>query len=147
VGCVETLLVDLFEELRTRLRRTRVCCGDWKRILGPSPTTKIGVTGVFLDPPYASERDDVYSQDSFDVAHDVRAWAIDNGENPDLRIALCGYEGEHAMPDSWESFAWKAPGGYANQANEASRAKENMLKERIWFSPHCLGSRQRGFFI
>jgi hypothetical protein len=72
----------------------------------------------------------------------VRAWALDNGDNPFLRIALCGYEGEHTMPDSWECIAWKAGGGYGSQGNGAAR--ENAGRERIWFSPHCL--RQPGLF-
>ena len=88
-------------ELASRLRRVRVCCGDWKRILGPSPTYKIGLTGVFLDPPYSvDERTDVYNHESRSLSHAVSSWAIKNGENPLLRIALCGYEGEHEFPDT-----------------------------------------------
>lgn len=137
-------LFEVFERLRGRLRRVRVCCGDWKRVLGPSPTTKIGVTGVFLDPPYASERSTVYAQDSFEVAHQVREWAIENGENRDLRIALCGYDGEHDMPAGWDCVAWKAPGGYGNQGT-GTKGRDNSRRERIWFSPHCLPPRQRLF--
>lgn len=129
-------LVTWFDALRDRLRHVRVCCGEWDRILGPSPTWKIGTTGVFLDPPYASDRDDVYNHDSFEVAHAVRQWALENGDNPQLRIALCGYDGEHAMPESWECVAWKAAGGYGSQGN--GRGRENAARERIWFSPHCL---------
>ena len=70
------------------------------------------------------------------VAHDVRKWAIENGGDPDLRIALCGYEGEHAMPESWECVAWKARGGYGSQGD--GRGRQNAGRERIWFSPHCL---------
>lgn len=33
-----------------------------------------------------------------------------------MRIALCGYEGEHAMPPSWSCLSWKARGGYGSQA-------------------------------
>jgi hypothetical protein len=40
--------------LAARLRRVRVCCGDWERICGPTPTYKQGLTGVFLDPRQAS---------------------------------------------------------------------------------------------
>ena len=46
-------IFEYMEELADRLRRVRVCCGDWSRICGPSPTIKLGTTGVFLDPPYA----------------------------------------------------------------------------------------------
>lgn len=132
-------LVDWLQDLSSRLRRVRVCCGDWKRVTGPAVTTCIGLTGILLDPPYAVEdRKDVYGQESKTIAHEVREWAIANGNNPDLRIALCGYDGEHAMPDSWECIAWKANGGYANQANGATQGRKNAGRERIWFSPHCL---------
>jgi hypothetical protein len=102
-------------------------------------TFRHGVTGVFLDPPYAdsAERTEgLYAQDSLTVAHRVREWAIANGDNPDLRIALCGYEGEHAMPADWDCVAWKARGGYGSQGENAAR--ENSGRERIWFSPACL---------
>ena len=124
-----------FDALAYRLRNVRVCCGDWARITGPSPTWKIGLTGVFLDPPYSADRDEVYNHDSRDVAHDVRAWCIENGGNPLLRIALCGYEGEHDLP-GWDCVAWKAVGGYGSQGTGLGR--ENARKERIWFSPSCI---------
>ena len=132
-------LLAYMRELSDRLRRVRVCCGDWSRVCGPSPTVKLGTTGVFLDPPYADEADrteNLYSVDDLSVAHEVRNWAIANGDNPDLRIALCGYEGEHQMPETWECVAWKARGGYGSQGQ--NQARENSRKERIWFSPHCL---------
>ena len=68
-------------ELSYRLRSVRVCCGDWARICGPTPTFKHGITGVLLDPPYADtakRTPNVYSEDSLDVAHAVRKWAIEN---------------------------------------------------------------------
>jgi hypothetical protein len=132
-------------ELSERLRKVRVCCGDWARILGPSVTFKHGITAVLLDPPYAdsAERtDDLYSSDSSTVAHAVSEWAIANGGNPELRIALCGYDGEHAIPEDWECVAWKAAGGYGSQGDNAARG--NAARERIWFSPACV--RQVGLF-
>jgi hypothetical protein len=125
-------------DLAERLRNVRVCCGDWSRICGPSPTVKHGTTGVLLDPPYADEADrteDLYASDSGDVAHAVREWAEVNGTNPQLRIALCGYDGEHQLP-GWECVEWKARGGYGSQGE--GRGRENAARERIWFSPHCL---------
>lgn len=140
-------LYEWMYSLSDRLRRVRVCCGDWQRILGPAPTTCIGTTGVFLDPPYAVEdRADVYGEESRDVAHSVREWALANGDNPELRIALCGYDTEHKMPDSWREVAWKANGGFANQKAERTRGKENAHRERIWFSPHCLQPVQSNLF-
>ena len=132
-------LLRYMEGLANRLRTVRVCCGDWSRICGPSPTVKLGITGVFLDPPYAdtaTRTDGLYSEDSTSVAHAVREYALEWGNDPRMRIALCGYEGEHKMPDSWECVEWKARGGYGSQGNNAAR--DNAKRERIWFSPHCL---------
>jgi hypothetical protein len=132
--------MSYMRELAERLRRVRVCCGDWSRVCGPSPTVKLGITGVFLDPPYgdAAERAEaLYSVDDLAVAAAAREWAIANGNNPYLRIALCGYEGEHSMPSSWECVAWKAHGGYGSQGDDGGRGRGNAKKERIWFSPHC----------
>lgn len=132
-------IVAYMRQLAERLRGVRVCCGDWSRICGPSPTIKHGITGVFLDPPYADEADrtdGLYAQDDTAVSKAVREWAIEWGNHPDMRIALCGYEGEHQMPDSWECIAWKARGGYGSQGN--GKGRENAGRERIWFSPHTL---------
>lgn len=103
-------------------------------------TTCIGTTGVFLDPPYPLDgRAVCYSHDSEDVWWRAYQWAIDNGDNPELRIALCGYEHPGAVfPPDWEEVAWKASGGYGRSA----RGKANARRERIWFSPGCLRGEQ-----
>jgi hypothetical protein len=148
-------LADYFESLRDRLRRVRVLCGDWGRLLGPSPTTCIGLTAVFLDPPYnmevahadgdASQRNEkLYADHENDLSAKVREWALAHGSNPLLRIALCGYEGEHDFPADWDCVAWKANGGYANQRGE-TQGKINAGRERVWFSPHCLQPQYRLF--
>lgn len=131
-----------FNDLRARLRKTRVACGDWKRVLGPTPlglTSNVPAgfrTAVVLDPPYAQEVRDagLYANDGAPaLSSEVRTWAIEHGGNPKLRIAFCGYENEHTMPDDWECVAWKANGGYGNRTGN-----QNAHLERIWFSPHCL---------
>jgi hypothetical protein len=135
-------LLPWFYALAERMARVRVCSGDWSRVCGPTPTHKLGATGVFLDPPYSTEagRDmDIYIEDCGDVAHAVREWALEQGKRPDMRIALCGYEGEHEMP-GWDVAQWKAHGGYGNQGEAAGR--ENAHRERIWFSPACLRADQ-----
>lgn len=137
-GLGENGIYAWMEALSERLANVRVCCGDWKRICGPSPTTILGMTGVFLDPPYtadAGRADDLYEQDSLSVGHDVAEWCRANQSNPLLRIALCGYAGEYDLPD-WECLEWKARGGFGSQGIGAGR--ENANKERIWFSPNCL---------
>jgi D12 class N6 adenine-specific DNA methyltransferase len=141
---------EWFRALGKRLRRVRVCCGDWKRVCGPSPTFKHGVTGVFLDPPYSADacRAEVYSCEDLSVAHDVRRWCIENGDNPLLRIALCGYDSEHndLAAAGWRVHAWKADGGYGKQG--IGRGRDNAPRERIWFSPFCisLNPAQRSLF-
>jgi hypothetical protein len=130
-------ILEWFIKLSERLRRVRVCSGDWSRVLGNSPTVELGLTGVFLDPPYSDDkrRADLYRIDSMSLSEKVREWCKTNGDNPKLRIALCGYDDEH---DSlgWQHYDWKADGGYGNQGNGSGR--ENCSRERIWFSPHCL---------
>ena len=135
-GKPTSAVYDWMDVLSERLRKVRVCCGDWRRVLGKSATTAIGVTAVLLDPPYgdAAGRDpSLYAEESRTVSADVRAWCLEHGDNPKLRIALCGYEGEHAMPNSWHMLKWKAAGGYAAAAGNT----ENSERERVWFSPHC----------
>lgn len=135
--------------LQERMRRIRVTCGDWKRICGPSVTYKIGMTAVFLDPPYGDTRaDGLYAVDSLTVADEVRVWCleeIDDGafkgpryQHPKLRIALCGLDGEHNELEElgWDAVAWKTNGGYGNQ--KAGGNNGNNGRERIWFSPNCL---------
>ena len=119
--------------------------------MGESVTVKHpGITGVFLDPPYAdtaNRTDNLYACDDTGVAHEVREWCIANGDNSRLRIALCGYEGEHTMPDTWTCVPWKATGGYGSQGETTGR--DNATKERIWLSPACLplmGAVQPGLF-
>jgi hypothetical protein len=135
-------LVEWMRALADRLRRVRVCCGDWTRVCGPTPTVKLGLTGVFLDPPYLthdSREANLYGTDDGTVANAVREWAIQWGDDPRMRIVLCGYEGEHEMPPTWRVVAWKAHGGYGNQGE--GRGRENASRERLWLSPHCLHNR------
>jgi site-specific DNA-adenine methylase len=125
-------LIAWFQALAQRLRRVSVCCGDWSRLCVPTVTWKNGISGVFLDPPYSAKSGralDLYAADSDCVAEAAREWAVQNSNNSLLRIALCGYEGEHDMPDDWECVAWKARRGMGNH---------NRHRERIWFSPACL---------
>lgn len=129
-----------FTSLADRLRDTRVACGDWGRVLGPSVLGAGGGTcGVFLDPPYAlDERADVYACES-GAATDALQWCRDNGGNPALRIVLAGYAGEHDDLESggWRVKAWKARGGYGSQGE--GRGRDNSARERLWLSPHCMG--------
>lgn len=140
-------IYDWFEALADRLRDVRVTCGDWTRVTTRAPMLgNWRSVGVVLDPPYdMAERDQaIYASDTPGISAAVREWALSVGDDHRYRIALCGYEGEHDMPPSWECVPWKANGGYGNQSN--GRARTNPHRERIWFSPHCLrpGRDQQG---
>lgn len=169
--------------LAERLRRVRVTCGDWQRIVGPSVTYKIGTSAVFLDPPYPENLprfhawldhllrggprpeslkaggdnrvSGLYANDSVQdidrLVAEVHAWCREEIQDkdikfsgprylhPKLRIALCGYEGEHDELTGlgWDCIAWKANGGYGGQ-RKGKVKNVNAGRERVWFSPHCL---------
>jgi len=141
-------ILEWFTKLRERTRRVRVCCGDWTKVVTPAVTYKnkglvmTDLTGVFLDPPYDLDTrvKKVYQQDD-NIFSQVCRWAIENGDNPKMRIALCGYEGDYGIPSTWQTHSWQTNGGMANQALGNSRGKDNSKKEVIWFSPHCLEVR------
>ena len=117
-----------FVELQDNFREARIACGHWERIMSSGTMTRNGVCGVVLDPPY-SQTDSVYSKDSSTVSGDVRKWCIENGDNPKLRISMCGHAGEHEQLESegWQVETWDKSGGYQGKDD----------RERIWFSPHC----------
>ena len=103
--------------LSARLRRVRVACGDWSRVLGGSALrANGGACGVFLDPPYAEG-------------------AMDYAADRALRIVLAGYEGEHPMPAGWRAVEWTAGRGFGGAENA------NRHRERLWLSPHCEGAQ------
>lgn len=142
-------LREWMHALSERLRRVRVCCGDWNRVTGPSVTITHGLTGMFLDPPYgtlAGHNSELYAKESLTVAYECQQWCIENGRNKLMRIALCGYVGEHDVlaDHGWQPYYWKANGGMSNIGS--GKGRENAKKEVIWFSPHCLQDTQMKMF-
>jgi hypothetical protein len=149
-------LTDWMLRLRDRLRAVRVCCGDWIRVCdSPSTTTRLGLTGLFLDPPYRTHLEDgksnrakeIYASDrDSDVGglvDRVIAYCLERGSDPQMRIAVCCYEGEGyevLAAAGWTVEKWKASGGYGNQSGKVN---ENAGRERIWFSPNCIGHETR----
>ena len=133
--------------LAERLRSVRVCCGDWTRVVTRGALNYGATVGVLLDPPYLGDvrTSDLYAADDHHIAEDVREWAVAHGDDPRLRIALCGYEPEHVdyMPSTWRMHTYSASKSYGSSAgggvNDANRALE-----RIWFSPHCLSTEGQG---
>jgi DNA adenine methylase len=135
--------------LSHRLGKVHVATGDWARVLTPAVLGRPGQTvGVFLDPPYgaADERTGaVYQAEEADVGVAAREWALAHGEQKNLKIALCGYEGEHDMPGTWQVFAWEGHGAYG-RGRGVGLGMENRHRERIWFSPRCLQGNSKAWY-
>jgi site-specific DNA-adenine methylase len=143
-------LVRWFDYLSARLRHVRILNGDWSRLVttGASKTLMVrqgkGPAGIFLDPPYADTADrmaGLYASEDLDVAHKVKDWCAANGDDPERRIVLAGYDGEHdnQLADlGWTEHEWFTAGyltgGYA-QSNDGGHQQD---RERLWASPHCL---------
>jgi len=126
-----------FTDLHARLRNVRVCCGDWGRVVKDSVTTRHGLTGLFLDPPYTKGAMDYAAGGvGTDLPMQVQAWAAVNGANPKLRIVLCGHAGEHdaLLQHGWHTRTWAARKGYAL----SDEAIQNSKDETLWCSPHCV---------
>lgn len=130
------------QALQHRLARVQVLNGDFERTLTAGTTWKaFKKVGILLDPPYGQEMRAtmLYPTDlGIDGADEgpaarARRWAIENGNNPKLRIALCGLSQEHSMPDGWTAYEWTNNAGYSSIGG-AGRT----LDEVIWFSPYCL---------
>jgi hypothetical protein len=139
-------LVEWFAALAARLRRVRICCGDWRRVLTPVVLEGAGMSGIVLDPPYShADRDPrLYAHDE-DIAADVAQWARAHGDNPRYRIVLCGYEGHYEMPGTWTQIPYTVNGGYGNQRKAGTN--RNKYREMLWCSPHCeTVTRQLGLF-
>lgn len=147
-------LVDWFHRLAARLRHVRLLNGDWRRALTNGATKTLSVrggdghAGIFLDPPYADtagRADGLYANDSLTVAHDVRRWAVEHGDDPDLRIVLAGYENEHGdsvdgdlEQAGWTAHEWFKTGFLAGGMGVQGTEGHQQHRERLWLSPHCL---------
>jgi hypothetical protein len=129
-----------FLALMLRLRHVRLLCGDFRRVLTDSVLGKGTNVGgrrpcaIFLDLPYQHDLRDpyIYNHDEPDVYVAGRNWAIEHGDDADLRIAFCGYEDGFEWPVGWTTHKWTGARGYAGKKNK------NREQERIWFSPFCL---------
>jgi len=110
---------------------------DWSRVVKDSVTTRHGLTGLFLDPPYTLGAID-YAAGGVggDLATAVRNWCAANGQDKLLRIVLCGHKGEHdaLLANGWHTRTWTARKGYAM----TDEAVANSAGETLWCSPHCV---------
>ena len=124
--------------LSDRLRRTRVACGDWGRVVTPVCTWRHGLTGVFLDPPYGEGTMDYSAggNKTGTLAADVWTWAVENGGHDKMRIVVAAYEDGRAVPKDWTVRRWRACKGY--KADGGANAR----REVLYCSPGCLSPAQ-----
>lgn len=137
---------DWFQSLSDRLRRVRVVCGDWTRVCGGNSQDKMGICGMFFDPPYGvTDRcQNIYYHDSITIVSDVQEWVLERGKLPSYRIVVAGYEEYPKLIDNgWRIHHWKASGGYSNQAKNDD--ENNRHREVLYFSPHCINNQRRLF--
>ena len=130
-------IMEWFGKLHDRLRDVRVTCGDWSRVVKDSVTTRHGMTGLFLDPPYTlGAMDYAAGGVGGDLAAEVRNWCAANGHDKLLRIVLCGHKGEHdaLLANGWHTRTWTARKGYAL----TDEAVANSASETLWCSPNCV---------
>ena len=127
---------DYLIALSERLRRVRITCGPWDRVLGPSVTWRHGLSGIFLDPPYREDEHSFGYVAGGDIWEDCWQWAMTYGSRPDLRIVLAGYDDGRVPPDGWRMERWKARGGYGSQGQ--GQGRENCQREVLYCSPACL---------
>ena len=135
-----------FETLSKRFRNTRVLCGDWTRLKSHVEGAKSESTAVLLDPPYSGFEGLYQEGGDKSISKEVREWALEIGQRKNIRVALCGYEGEHPgmVEAGWEEFSWKSAGGFSLLAD--NEARDNREKERIFFSPYCHKGKQVSVF-
>ena len=132
-------------QLADRLRRVRITCGSWQRVVKPSVTRSgtggDGTRAIFLDPPYATSGD-LYAHVDADVGLAVRDWCVTAPR--ELRVILCGYDTEHdaLLAHGWTVTEGKAGGGAGYSTNSA-----NGRRERLWLSPACIGTTQPSLLL
>jgi len=124
--------------LAKRLRGVAVMSGCWSRALTNTYSKPHGsaTVGVFLDPPYSAKvttEKDHYAASEECVSDAVRAWALEHGAHPQMRIVLCGMGEEHAALEAqgWRVQSWSKSNTFGRTATRKA--------ERIWYSPYCLG--------
>lgn len=127
-------LPQFFADLEKRLKSVKVfhyrAKHSWLRLADGAQVRSVKHdVAILLDPPYATRNgaDKLYEhdRDAKELSLLCRNYCLDSAHAfPRLKIALCGYAGEHDMPKEWEVVPWRSQYGKAF--------------ERIWFSPNCL---------
>ena len=142
-------MIRWFRHLSARLRHVRVLNGDWSRLTSKATTMTFevrfngAISGVFLDPPYASYHDrKIYAHNADGVADEVRQWCLDNGDDPKYRIVLAGFDTEHVdlIDHGWvRQFSNVSTGRSVLSGGYKSKGGSGQMhRDCLWLSPHCL---------
>lgn len=121
------------KHLANRLKDVVVTCGDWQRVLTPSAmATRSGQpVGVFLDPPYRDHGREYGTGNAGveDIWQRLEGWLPTITQN--MRVIVCGYDGDLAPPTGWTTIEYTAKG----------TGSHNRIRERMWASPGCLSEQ------
>lgn len=114
---------DRVAAVAARLADVIILAGDWQEAWKRPATTAIinrfhRSVGVFLDPPYAGDRQKgLYSEDQ-SLTEQITDWCL--AQPAHVRIVVAGYDDEYpALREAgWSTANWKAPNGYAQNGNQ-----------------------------
>ena len=134
-----------FRAIAERLARVIILNRGWEwaltdSVLQQTPSSPKPAVGVFLDPPYRTQRKDggkrstgLYQGDnaaaSDAVAAATYAWALEHGDR--YRVAYCMHEGDFPVPDGWTAETM----GFSGHRDAAKKEK---AVDQVMFSPACV---------
>ena len=132
-------LINWFDPLSKRLENVIILRKDARDLNSRTVSGTVKsyhITGWFIDPPYSTQgRGSTYRIEDFDIAQEMKRWSVQNGENPQYRIALAGYRDDYVdFPEGWTCESWSRDSGKMGSGDLAKYSRE----EVIWFSPHCI---------
>ena len=134
-----------FRAIAERLARVIILNRGWEwaltdSVLQQTPSSPKPAVGVFLDPPYRTQRKDggkrstgLYQGDnaaaSDAVAAATYAWALEHGDK--YRVAYCMHQGDFPIPPGWTAETM----GFSGHRDAAKREK---AVDQVIFSPACV---------
>ena len=134
-----------FRAIAERLARVIILNRGWEwaltdSVLQQTPSSPKPQVGVFLDPPYRTQRKDggkrstgLYQGDnaaaSDAVAAATYAWALEHGDK--YRVAYCMHAGDFPIPDGWTAETM----GFSGHRDPAKKEK---AVDQVIFSPACV---------
>lgn len=141
-----SVLRELFRQIRIRFENISCICEDIRELLESKNKGIVKGGGsyprplfVFIDPPYL--RGKKYTYYTEEKLNDwIQAWAIQHGDDPDIKIIVAGYTTDYWIPwpDDWQTIFWDAGTSYANTAKDTEKAYAGLGQECLWVSPSCL---------